>query len=230
MKKIFLLFCLVVGLGASDIRIAAGAGYKKMTLELLQNFKNQNKIEAIFGNMKQVTTQAKNQDITLIIGDKRYLDSSNLDKIGEQKIGNGKLVLIYPKNTEIKSINDLTNENIKKVALPDSKKAIYGIASSQALKSANLDIENKLLFVSTVPQSASYVLSGEVDAGFINLSEALSIKDKIGGMVKVDESLYEPIQIIALKLDSCSKFEVCGEFLEFLQTKKAKEIISKYGL
>lgn len=230
MKKMFLLFCMVMSLGASDIRIAAGAGYKKMTLELLQNFKNQSKIEAIFGNMKQITTQAKNQDIALIIGDKRYLNNANLDIKGEQKVGNGKLVLIYPKNVDIKSIEDLKNESVKRVALPDSKKAIYGIAASQALKSANLDIENKLLFVSTVPQSASYVLSGEVDAGFINLSEALSVKDKIGGMVKVNENLYEPIEIIALKLDICSKFEVCGEFLEFLQTKEAREIISRYGL
>ncbi|MBE7358313.1 hypothetical protein CSPB12327_04875 [Campylobacter sp. RM12327] len=47
--------------------------------------------------MKQVTQQAKNTDISIIIGDKKYLDNTDLEKVKDQKIGAGKLVIIYAK-------------------------------------------------------------------------------------------------------------------------------------
>ncbi|WP_235091785.1 molybdate ABC transporter substrate-binding protein [Campylobacter ureolyticus] len=113
--------------------------------------------------------------------------------------------------------------------MPDAKKAVYGLAASQAISNLNLNIKDKL-FVATVPQSTSYVVSGEVDAGFVNLSEALNIKDKIEQILIVKSELYSEISIVALKLDSCDKSAICKDFVEYLKSKKAKEIILKYGL
>ncbi|MCZ6134606.1 molybdate ABC transporter substrate-binding protein [Campylobacter ureolyticus] len=114
--------------------------------------------------------------------------------------------------------------------MPDAKKAVYGLAASQAISNLNLNIKDKLLYVATVPQSASYVVSGEVDAGFVNSSEALSIKDKIEQILTVKSELYSEISIVALKLDSCDKSAICKDFVEYLKSKRAKEIILKYGL
>lgn len=230
LKKLMLFLGFVVCLSAADLRIAAGAGYKKMTAEIIENFDKKDKIQAIYGNMKQVSEQAKNADISIIIGDKSYLDKTDLKKIKEQKVGTGKLVVIFPKDKKFVDLQSLKDTQFSKIAIPDAKKAIYGIAATEAMKSLNLDISKKLIFVSTVPQAASYVLSGEVEAGFVNFSEALSIKDKIGQIYKVDESLYSPIIITAFALQSCYKNELCGEFLEFLQSDKAKSIVNKYGL
>lgn len=62
---------------AEDITIAAGAGYKKMTLELIESFDKNGSINATFGNMHQITTQAKNSDISLLIGDKKLFDKTD---------------------------------------------------------------------------------------------------------------------------------------------------------
>lgn len=231
MKKIVVLMLVAFALNASEITLAAGAGYKKMTLELLENFSAKNKIDSTFGNVRQITTQAQNHDISLLIGDKKFFDGiEGFDTKVYQKIGDGKLVLIYPKEKAIKSIKDLENASVKKIAMPDAKKAIYGRATTQLIKNANLNISNKMLEVATVPQTASYVISGEVDAGFVNLSEALVIKDKIGGILQIDQSLYNQIEIVALELESCSKKSVCKEFLDYLKSDVAKKIIKKYGL
>lgn len=84
------------------------------------------------------------------------------------------------------------------------------------------------MIVATVPQAMTYILTNEVDAGFVNLSEAIANKDNIGGFIKVDKKYYTPIQIVAGKLDSCD--ESCEKFADFLTTKTAKDIFEKYGL
>ncbi|MBE7358314.1 molybdate ABC transporter substrate-binding protein [Campylobacter sp. RM12327] len=127
-------------------------------------------------------------------------------------------------------MQSLENKKFTRIATPDNKKSIYGIAATEVLNNTNLKIDNKLLFVSTVPQTASYVISREVDAGFVNLSEALSIQDKIGGIYKIDENLYKEISIVAFVLQPCNKNKLCNEFLEFLNSDKAKAIVNKYGL
>lgn len=231
MKKFLFLFLAIAILNANEMIIASGAGYKKMTLELLENFDKKDKIDSTFGNMRQISTQAQNHDISILIGDKKFFDGvENFKTKISQKLGNGKLVLVYSKQKNIKKLKNLENKDMTKISMPDSKKAIYGKAALQVIKNANLDISSKILEVSTVPQAASYVINGEVDAGFINLSEALSIKDKIGGILEIEQNLYDEIEIVALELESCSKKEICKEFLEYLKSDKAKEVISKHGL
>lgn len=85
------------------------------------------------------------------------------------------------------------------------KKAVYGIAGDEVIKNANLNITDKLLPTATVPQAVAYAVSGEVDAAFINLNQALSIKDKVGEIFSVDERFYSEILIIALKMENCDK-------------------------
>lgn len=232
MRKILIFLSIIVLLNAGEtITIAAGAGYKKMTLELLESFDKKDKINSVFGNMRQITTQALNHDISLLIGDKKFFNKINefKDKKSE-KIGSGKLVLIVKKGTNLSNLKDLEKDNIQKISIPDAKKAVYGLAASQAISNLNLNIKDKLLYVATVPQSASYVVSGEVDVGFVNSSEALSIKDKIEQILTVKSELYSEISIVALKLDSCDKSAICKDFVEYLKSKRAKEIILKYGL
>lgn len=232
MKKILMLLCMAVLLNANEnITIAAGAGYKKMTLELLENFKDKDKIDPVFGNMRQITTQAQNSDIALLIGDKKFFDKvDGLKDKKSQKIGSGKLVLVTKKGLSLSDLKDLEKSEFAKISLPDTKKAVYGLAADETIKKLNLNIKDKLLYAATVPQSASYVISGEVDAGFINLSEALSIKDKIGQIYEVSNGLYSEISIVALSLENCDKSDICISFKEFLNSQKAKEIITKYGL
>lgn len=232
-KLLLALIASSLVLSAADLKIAAGAGYKKPLMEVIKEYeKNGEKVEAIFGHLKQVSTQATQTDIALIIGDKNFLvEKSGLTFKDFITLGHGELVIVYPKDKSLTSINDLTKENIKKITIPDSEKAIYGIAGTQFLKNANLEekVKEKLIVVSTVPQAMTYILTNEVDAGFVNLSEAIANKDNIGGFIKVDKKYYTPIEIVVGKLESCNTKE-CEKFATFLTSKTAKEIFEKYGL
>ncbi|MGB3271639.1 MAG: hypothetical protein WBA66_01915 [Xanthobacteraceae bacterium] len=39
-------------------------------------------------------------------------------------------------------------------------------------------------------------LSGEVDAGFVNATDAIGTGNNIGGFVEVDAALYAPVEVV----------------------------------
>ncbi len=220
---------------ADSITVAAGAGYKKMVNDLAEAFTAESGItvERIYGNMGQTIAQAKNSGLVdCIIGAKRFLNKSGIDFTAMNEVGRGKLVAALAKGVDINKPEEITLDSITRVAMPDPKKAIYGKAATEYLKNAGLaeKVKDKVLVVATVPQVSSYVLSKEVDVGFINLTDAIGIKDKIGPVLPVDESLYSPIIITAAFLKTAPNAPTLARFAEFLKGAKAKEIARKHGL
>lgn len=218
---------------ASDLKVSSAAGYKKPMMSIVKSYKASGKnVDIMFGNMKKTISQAKNSDVCLVIGDKEYLSKkSDLDIKKYSKLGEGKLVLAFAKGVDIKSLNDLNKDSITRIAMPHPKKAIYGNAAKEYLSDVKnaKEIEKKLYVVSTVPQVATYLISKEVDVGFINLTAALNHKDKIGGYILIDQKLYTPIEIVVATLnkEECTK---ATPFVEFLSSQNSKEIFNKNGL
>lgn len=234
MRKIIFLMFIAAVVNASGVKIASGAGYKKPIMEVVKLYEVSKgiKVEPIFGNMKQISSQAKSSDIALLIGDKKFLSQkSGLDFVKYNFLGKGYVVLAYAQGIKLDKVEDIAQERIKKVAMPAPKKAIYGIAGKEFLISSKLDerIKNKLYVVATVPQVANYLITKEVEAGIINLTAALSFKDKLGGYIKVDENSYSPIDIVAGELSNCDT-SICKDFVEFLQSSGVKKIFQKYGM
>lgn len=220
---------------AEPLTIAAGAGYKKLVTDLADAFEKSSgtKPELVFGNMGQVTTQAKAGGvIDVIVGEKGFLEKSGLHFSASAPIGQGILVVAWPKGKKLADAKDVATPEIKRVAMPDPKKAIYGRAASQFLEKTGLakTVEDKLLVVGTVPQVTTYVLSGEVDAGFVNRTDILNVADKIGGYLEVDPSLYAPILIVAESLDGAKNPAGAKAFSAFLATDAAKAIAKKHGM
>lgn len=66
-------------------------------------------------------------------------------------------------------------------------------------KKQNLEgeLKDKILAVAGVTQVVTYILSGEVDAGFINQTELNAHKDEFGSFVLIDKALYASANIVA---------------------------------
>jgi molybdate transport system substrate-binding protein len=226
---------LAVSAAAEKLTVAAGAGYKKMVTELSKAFAGAQGIEVdqIYGNMGQTIAQAKNSGLVdCVIGDKRFLESSGLEIAAMHEVGRGRLVAAFAKGVELKDPLDIVREDITRVSHPDPKKGIYGRAADEFLHNAGIyeEVEDKLLVVATVPQVSSYVLSKEVDVGFINLTDALGIEDRIGGTLPVDRKYYSPIVIVAGALASAPNSRALEAFAGFLATEEATKIVARHGL
>ncbi len=235
MRRFLLLFTLAGTLlsASQEIKIAAAAGYKKPLQEVIKAYLQEGgtPVNAIFGNVRQISVQAKHTDISLLIGDRSYLrDQSGLAFEGFASLGSGKLVLAYPKQSTLADYRGLADRKVCSVAVAKPSKAIYGIAAEQFLQRSGLydTVKEKLRVVATVPQITAYLVTNEVDAGLINLTAALGHEKELGGYILIPQQFYEKIDIVAGRLPACSSG--CQTFLEYLQGERAAEIFRRHGL
>lgn len=237
-RRVF-LGCVAAALAmpvwASDaVLLAAGAGYRKPVLELLQAFTSTTgiKAEASFGNMKQVEVQARqNPDISLMIGDKAFLEPMQMSQRFE-RLGTGRLMLVASKGKSLRSLADLNQPQYQRIAIPDRSKAVYGNAAFTCLQRSGLitGLISKLMEVATVPQVSAYLVTGDVDAGFINATEALALKDKVGDSLEVAPDCYDPIELSLAVLGGRDQSASTRAFIEFVATPQARQVMQRHGL
>ena len=125
----------------------------------------------------------------------------------------------------------MKSPQIKKIGLPDTTKAIYGVAAKEFLDNTHLteELQDKLNVFQTVPQVSSYLVSGDIDAGFINKTDYWSISQKVANVIEIDESLYSPIKIIGVVLSGKENQNI-DKLFDFLKSPLAQEILRKHGL
>ncbi|MGB6067014.1 MAG: molybdate ABC transporter substrate-binding protein [Desulfomonilaceae bacterium] len=239
--KRFLMIAVVLFLSqslafAESLILAAGAGYKRPLTAIIQAYEmaGGGKIDQIYGNVGNIVMEVKaSGKVAFMVADANFLNSSGLQFASFHELGSGVLVIAYRKNVKIQQPDDLLKPEITKVAIPDKKFAIYGKAGNEYLRNAGLldKMRKKLLVVATVPQVSSYLISGNVDAGFINLTDALYIKDKLGGYVTVDRASYNPIKIVVGVVKGYQNNPETKKFLHFLKSApEVKGILKKAGL
>ncbi|WP_287373070.1 molybdate ABC transporter substrate-binding protein [Prosthecochloris sp.] len=232
-----LLILLLLGgtVFAGEITVASGAGYKQPLLEIIALYekKSGRRITPVFGNMSHLISQATlSGNVALILGDRKFLDHSGLNFSSFHHMGHGKLVLAYRKGITLGNVFDITRDSIARIGMPDSAKAMYGNAAAEFLNSSALmkKVHKKILRFASVPQVSTYLMTGEIDAGFINLTDALWIKEKIGGYIPVNEKTYSAVTIEVGILREFENDPDVKTFTSFLQTEEVSPILSKYGM
>lgn len=220
------------GVQAAEFTLAAGAGYRKPVAEAVAAFESATggKVGQVFGNIGQITAQARESGVIgMICGDRAQLEKAQgLTFQRFIPFGTGKLVVGYRKGLTLRAPEDIAANDIQRIAIPDEKAAIYGIAGRQYLQSAGLAaaVDPKLITVATVPQVTAYLARGEVDAGLLNATDALGAGDSIGGFLPVDPAHYKPIRIDCGVLNE----QQSAAFATFLQSDTVKQIVARYGM
>lgn len=192
-------------------------------------------VEQIYGHMGSAISQAKQSgQVAVIFGDLSYLaKTEELSFVEFMPVGDGRLVIAWPKSGDaLKKASDLAEITYKRIGLPNAKAAIYGIAATEFLQRSGLEnqVKERLQVVATVPQVSAYLVSGDIDAGFINFTEALGIKDKIGGYLEIDQALYSPVRIVAGVVKGYENETNVKALQAYLKSPEARAIAAKHGL
>ncbi|KXS36355.1 MAG: molybdate transport system substrate-binding protein [Methanohalophilus sp. T328-1] len=160
------------------------------------------------------------------------LDTKDMIDTGSRRdFARNSLVMIVPAGTnQIENIEDLDSEEITKIAVGDPNTAPVGRYAKQGLEEAGLwkAIEGKTIFAENVKQVLVYVERGEVDAGFVYMTDAQTSESnniRIVGEVPVDADISYPVAILA---DSEDK-EASQEFIDFVTGAEGKRILEEYG-
>jgi molybdate transport system substrate-binding protein len=231
----------------AGLLLMAGAGYKRPVEALCADFTRDTGIavERSYGNLQQLFAQARASGrVDVLIGDADFIDhAKDLNLPQRQTLGQGKLVLAWRRKLLGRRSPDPITDPVRdlpemqSITLPNPQQAIYGRAAEQWLKAKGLwaPLQDKLKIVQTVPQVSAYLTSGQIDAGFLNLTEVLAVKGQLGGYLELQPGAdsYAPIDIVAAFPEQTAQPETSASrarFAQFLQSAQAQEILRRAGL
>ena len=142
------------------------------------------------------------------------------------------LVLIVPKSStlNITNIKDLANSNVQKISIGNPGTVPVGEYSLLALTKAGLwsQLKNKAVLAEDVKQVLIYVERGDVDAGFVYITDAKTAQSgtiKIVTVVPVSTSIDYPLAVVS----SSTHKEKAQKFIDFVTGKDGQDILNTYG-
>lgn len=126
---------------------------------------------------------------------------------------------------------------MKHIAIANPLTAPYGLAAMQFLKRTDLlpVLKNKMIMAENIGQVVTFLMTRNVDAGFIANSELTDIIKHARRPVTPEEtwtvpqSMYEPLTQYATLVESSHSAQEARIFLEFLKSAAAKKIITENG-
>lgn len=230
--------------GDTEITVSAAASLTESFTEIEQEFETQNPdidVNMNFagsGSLRMQIEAGAPIDVFASASQKHMdiLEEAELiDTDTRHDFVKNSLVMIVPTSGEgdegdIITLEDLTEVSVTKIAIGDPEVAPVGKYAKGALEDASLwdDVSEKLIYAETVKQVLVYVENGEVDAGFVYMTDAMtSDADKIEVVaeIPVTKSISYPIAIVS----SSTEIEASREFIDFILSDEGKGIFEKYG-
>ena len=145
------------------------------------------------------------------------------------------LVMIVPANSklDLKSLNDLTQAAVQRIAIGNPASVPVGRYTQQALEAARLwaVAETKMISANNVRQALDYVARGEVEAGFVYATDAALMKDKVrvALTVSLDKVISYPLALTQNNAKTSAHAEEAQRFVRFINSDEAQTILGKYG-
>jgi len=222
-----------------ELNISAAASLKEAMADLEAAYTSKNP-EVSFvinygssGSLQQQIEQGAPCDLFISAGEKQMtaleeegllLDGTNKDLVKNS------LVLVTSNDSEISSIDSLNSDAVSKIALGEPSSVPAGKYADETLTSLAIkdSLNNKLVFSKDVKEVLAWTASGNADAGFVYLSDALS-SDGVKIVETISEEYHSPITYPVAIIKDSDDIDAAKAFEDFLFTDEAQEIFEKYG-
>lgn len=242
--SIFILMILLIGCSNVSekkekvtLTISAAASLSDALSEIQSLFQSKNSnIELTInfggsGALQQQIKQGAPVDVFISAAEKPFdelIDEGLIDSNNYSNIIGNSLVLIAPLDSKLSSVNSLTE--VKKIAIGTPEAVPAGNYAKQALASLHVwdSIHSNIVMAKDVRQVLTYVETGNVDAGFVYNTDALS-SDKIKVIEEIGQELHDSIVYPAGVVKSTKKKEEALSFYQFLYSEQSIEVFKKYG-
>lgn len=121
--------------------------------------------------------------------------------------------------------------SFRRLAIANPRTAPYGIAAQQTLEQLGLwqTLQSKLVRGENIAQTLHYVDSGNAQLGIVALSLVKPLQERTGCLWEIPENLYQPIAQQAVLLKGSSNITAARQFLLFLRSSRATELIRSRG-
>ena len=145
----------------------------------------------------------------------------------------GKLVLWSPREGVVDDRGEvLRTGTFRRLSLANPRLAPYGAAAQEAMErlGAWATLQDRLVMGENIAQAFQFVASGNAELGFVAYSQVREPgKPLAGSFWLVPQSLYAPLRQDAVLLAHGASNAAAREFLAFLRSAPALELIRGYG-
>jgi molybdate transport system substrate-binding protein len=242
------IFCAIALLGScqsgkapaarAKVTVGAAANLTDVFAEIGAAFQAKTGADAVFsyGSTAQLAQQIENGapfDL-FAAADTEHVDSlvtsHKLTAESRAVYARGQLALWIPQSDKIqvRELKDLASTGVRFIAMAQPELAPYGQATIEALKATQLwdKVKSKVVYASSISQAKQLAASGNADVAFTAYS--LVLHDK-GTVLKVDASLYRPIEQALAIVAASRQAESAQQFRAFVLGPEGRAILSKDG-
>ncbi|WP_028593753.1 molybdate ABC transporter substrate-binding protein [Paenibacillus assamensis] len=224
-----------------ELTISAAASLTDALTEIQKSYEAANtnmKLNFNFGGsgaLQQQIEQGAPVDLFLSAAPKNMnalVDKELIDRNQQRTLLSNELVVVVPSSasTTLESLEDLTKENIKTLAIGIPESVPAGNYAKEALTHAQLweSLQAKTVQAKDVRQVLQYVETENVEAGFVYKTDALS-SSKVKIAFSVDPNSYTPVEYPIGIVKSSKHSKESEAFYTYLQSKEALDVFVKYG-
>lgn len=242
MRKIFVIILMIlsISLQAQTVKITAASDLRYAMDEIIKIYKVNKPnatIDVVYGSSGNACTQILNGAPFDVYFSADILYPNKLKEAGltltEPKLyAIGRIVLWSSTLDVSKGLAVLADKTNIKIATANPEHAPYGQRSVEALKYYELynKVEKQLIFGENISQAAQFCLSGNADAGLLALSLVLSpAMSGQGNYFLIDDKSHSPLQQAYVILNQAKGNAEVYVFIDFIASKKAREIFEKSG-
>ncbi|MCY7332325.1 MAG: molybdate ABC transporter substrate-binding protein [Pseudanabaena sp. CAN_BIN31] len=129
---------------------------------------------------------------------------------------------------KIKTLQDLLNPKIKRIAIANPATAPYGIAAREALQSAGIweQLQPQIILGENITQAQQYVETGNVDVAIVALANTIN---KSGKWTAIDSKLHKPLEQMLAIPKNVPHPKEAKQFADLIASQKVRALIQKYG-
>jgi len=220
------------------VRVAVAANFAATHEELVSRFEASGdiEVETSLGSTGQLYAQIANgapYDVFLaadVARPDRLEREGRIEPRSRFTYAVGRLVLYKP-DGELPASPEtwLRAESFQHLAIANPAIAPYGLAAQQALEQLGLwsTLETRLVKGESVGQAFQFVESGAAEAGLVALSQVVDKEANTYWIVP--RELHQPLLQDAVLLRTGTRNRAASEFLEFLRSEEARQVLARYG-
>jgi molybdate transport system substrate-binding protein len=187
------------------------------------------------GSLQQQIEQGAPVDIFISASPKQMdaLQRKNLIRTETRKdLVANQVALITPKHNsavKITTLADLTRPEVKRIALGEPKSVPAGQYAAEALNyyQISAQVTSKAVYGKDVRQVLTYVETGNVDAGFVYITDARS-SDRVTVVATIPAQAHSKI-VYPIAVLQRSNNPTAQNFANFLASTPAKDVFRQYG-
>ena len=231
-----------VNLSGQEVNLAAAASLKNAyDKDLIPMFEKKYpgvKVTPTYASSGDLQSQIENglkADVFMSAANKqmnKLANESLIDNTTNVQLLENKVVLIVPKDSKlnITSFDDLKNVN-GTIAIGDPESVPAGQYAKEALTNLGIwnSTESKLSLGTDVTAVLNQVAQGSADCGIVYSTDAKSNADVKVVCEAPENALKTPVIYPVAMLKDPAHPEAAKEFMNFLQTKEAKDVFVDYG-